>query len=88
MWVPVGTVCVGGFNGVLWLGICMHFARKNDGGVVLPLFRDWICGISLGCVLGGDVWLLNVRLFHFKCCWGGRSYRYLEEYCECDFATL
>ena len=58
MWVPLGAVCVGGSGGVLWLGILLRFARGDGGSVVMHLFLAWICGISIGYVLGGEVWWL------------------------------
>jgi len=36
----------------------MSFARGVGEGVVMPLFCAWVCGISIGCVLGGEVWWL------------------------------
>jgi hypothetical protein len=32
MGVSLGAVCVGGFRGVLWLGILMRFTRGDGGG--------------------------------------------------------
>ena len=58
MWVPLGAVYVAGFGGVLWLDIFMRFARGGGVGVVMPLFRVWVCGISIGHVLGAEVWWL------------------------------
>ena len=57
MWVPLGSVCVGGFGGMFRMGILMRFGRGDDGGVVMPLFRAWVCGVSIN-VLGGEVWWL------------------------------
>jgi hypothetical protein len=36
----------------------MSFARGYGGGIVMPLFRAWVCGISIGYVLVGEVWWL------------------------------
>jgi hypothetical protein len=39
VWVPSGEGCVGGFGGVLWIGMLGRFARVDGGGVAMPLFR-------------------------------------------------
>ena len=36
----------------------MRFARVDGAGAVMPLFRAWVCGISIGYALGGEVWWL------------------------------
>ena len=51
----LGAVCVGGFGGMCWLGILMRFARGDGGGVVMPLVRVWVCGVSIGYALDSDV---------------------------------
>ncbi len=37
LWVTLGAVCVGGFEGMFWFGILVNFARIDGGGVVMPL---------------------------------------------------
>ena len=38
----------------------MRFARGDDRGFVMSLFRDWVCGVSIGYALGGEVlWLVG-----------------------------
>jgi hypothetical protein len=53
--VTLGVVCVGGFAGVFWLGVLPRFARGDGGGIVMPLFRVWLFGVSIGYALGGGV---------------------------------
>jgi hypothetical protein len=53
VWVPLGAWCVGGFGGVLWIGILGKFTRGGGGGVVMPLFRVCVCVISSEFMLGG-----------------------------------
>jgi len=36
----------------------MHFTRGDGRGDVMPLFRACVCGLSLGYMLGGEVWWL------------------------------
>ena len=56
LWVTLGVECVGGFGGMFWLGLFMRFAKGDGGGVVMPLFRAWVCGVSIGYVLDAEVW--------------------------------
>ena len=58
LWVTSGAVCVGGFRGMFWLGILIRFARSDGGGIVMSLFRAWVCGVSIGYALGAEVWWL------------------------------
>jgi hypothetical protein len=34
----------------------MRFARGDGGWVVMPLFRAWVCGVSIWYALDGEVW--------------------------------
>ena len=55
-WLTLGAVCVGEFGGVFWLKILLRFARGDGGRAVMPLFRVWFCGVSIGFALDGGVW--------------------------------
>ncbi len=56
LWITLGAVCVGGLGDMFWLGMSMRFARGDGEGVVMPLFRAWVCGVSVGYALDGEVW--------------------------------
>ena len=49
------------------LGVCFGYKywgvlQGGDGWVVVPLFRVWVCRISSGCMLSGEVWWFGGEL--------------------------
>ena len=79
LWVTLGAVCVGEFGGVFWWGILLRFARGDGGGGSYASF-PYLVSRSVHRVCVGW-WGVVSR-------WGGGGYLCLNEFCECEFATL